>query len=447
MKRTNIILGLILVLAVVLRLAASLYLGDSVQSLPGTADQLSYHNLAQRLLGGYGFTFGEPWWPFTAAGAPTAHWSYLYTFYVALVYLLFGPHALIVRLIQAVLVGVLHPYLAFWLGRRVFSTPVGLFAAGLTAIYPYFIYYSATLMTEPFYIVAILAALCSVILLRDALQTDTGKRNRKVLVYSLMLGIFLSITILLRQLFLLFIPVLFFWIWMANGWRISRQFVTSILLTGALLVISVLPFTYYNYQRFHRFVLLNTNAGFAFFWANHPIYGTHFIPILPPEMGTYGNLIPVELRKLDEAAMDQALLGEGLRFIQKDPRRYILLSISRVPAFFMFWPSKDSDLVSNIARVGGFGLLLPFILYGLVRSFIPKSPVQRFTLRSTSNLLVLFILFYTVIHLLSWALVRYRLPVDAVFLIYAGLAFSDLWAWLGSHLNPKIEKLGTPVSV
>jgi hypothetical protein len=42
-------------------------------------------------------------------------------------------------------------------------------------------------------------------------------------------------------------------------------------------------------------VLINTNAGYAFFWANHPIYGAHFVPILTPEMGTYQSLIPQEL--------------------------------------------------------------------------------------------------------------------------------------------------------
>ncbi|OGO36024.1 MAG: hypothetical protein A2W35_15060 [Chloroflexi bacterium RBG_16_57_11] len=447
MKRTNIILGLTLSLAVILRLAASVYLGNAVEALPGTADQLSYHNLALRLLGGHGFTFGEPWWPSTAAEAPTAHWSYLYTFYVSLVYLLFGPHPLIIRLIQAVLVGLLQPYLAFWLGKRVFSTSVGLFAAGLTAIYPYFIYYSVTLMTEPFYIVAILAALCSAILLREALQANNGKMNRKIMVYSLALGLCLTITILLRQLFVLFIPVLFFWIWMANGWRINRQLVFSVLVSGTLVILTVLPFTIYNYQRFQRLVLLNTNAGFAFFWANHPIYGTRFIPILPPEVAGYDELIPAELRKLDEAALDQALLKAGVQFVIQDPVRYFWLSLSRIPAFFMFWPSRESDLISNVARVGGFGLLLPFILYGLVRSFIPKPPVQQFTSHSTSNLLVLFILFYTLIHLLSWALVRYRLPVDAVFMIYAGLAFADLSAWLGSSFNPKHGKLITVETV
>jgi 4-amino-4-deoxy-L-arabinose transferase-like glycosyltransferase len=439
MKHEKTILALILGLAVLLRLGACLYLGNTVEALPGTADQVSYHALALRLLGGHGFTFGEPWWPSTAAGAPTAHWSYLYTFYVSLVYMLFGPHPLVPRLIQAVVVGLLQPFLAFWLGRRVFSTPVGLFAAGLTAIYPYFIYYSATLMTEPFYILSILAALCTAILLRDALQATGKKSSRKIIAYSLALGLLLTVTILLRQLFILFIPVLFFWIWMANGWRINRQLVTSVLITGSLVILMVLPFTIFNYQRFHRFVLLNTNAGFAFFWGNHPIYGTHFIPILPPEVASYAELIPVELRRLDEAALDQALLKAGVQFVTQDPQRYLLLSLSRIPAFFMFWPSQDSDLISNVARAGGFGLLLPFILYGLVRSFIPKPPVQRFRLERESNLLVLFILFYTVIHLLSWALVRYRLPVDAIFMIYAGLALADLSTWLGSKMHLKGE--------
>jgi 4-amino-4-deoxy-L-arabinose transferase-like glycosyltransferase len=440
-------MGIILALAVLLRLAAALYLGDTVKELPGTADQLSYHNLALRLLGGHGFTFGEDWWPATPAGEPTAHWSYLYTFYVTLVYGLVGPHPLAARLVQAALVGLLQPLLVYWLGKRVFSVTVGLFAAGLTALYPYFIYYAAVLMTEPFYITAILAVLCAAILLREALQASNVRMNRPILLYSLALGATLSLTILLRQLFILFIPVLFFWIWMANGWRIPLRLVFSALITGLLVILSVLPFTIYNYQRFDRLVLLNTNAGFAFFWANHPIYGTHFIPILPPEMGTYGDLIPAELRKLDEAALDQALLAEGIGFVLEDPGRYARLSLSRIPAFFMFWPSPDSDLISNVARFGGFGLLLPFILYGLVRSFVPRPPVQRFSLGLNSNLLLLFILFYTVLHVLTWALVRYRLPVDAVLMLYAGLAFTDLAVWLGGRLPEAGQKTGPAAEI
>ena len=43
-------LAIILILSVILRLAAAIYLGDTVEILPGTYDQVSYHNLALRVL-------------------------------------------------------------------------------------------------------------------------------------------------------------------------------------------------------------------------------------------------------------------------------------------------------------------------------------------------------------------------------------------------------------
>jgi 4-amino-4-deoxy-L-arabinose transferase-like glycosyltransferase len=368
-------------------------------------------------LGGYGFSFDQEWWPITAAGAPTAHWSFLYTLYLVLVYAIFGTHPLAARILQAVLVGVLQPLIVYRLGNRVFGNTVGLIAALLTAVYAYFIYYSASLMTEPFYITTILAALYLAIGFDPKSTQFQGKK------YAAYLGVCLGITILLRQLFLIMIPFLFLWmLWV--GHREWRKAIANLLIAGAMIAGMILPFTAYNYQRFGRFVLLNTNSGYAFFWGNHPIYGTHFISILPPGMGTYQELIPTELRQLDEAALDQALLKRGVQFVLDDPIRYGLLSISRIPAYFMFWPSSDSEPISNLSRVLSFGLLWPFMAYGLIRALF--KPRQSRRISSPIFLLVMFVILYTGIHLLSWALIRYRLPVDAVMLLFAGLAINDL---------------------
>jgi hypothetical protein len=227
----------------------------------------------------------------------------------------------------------------------------------------------------------------------------------------------LGTAVLLRQLFLLFVPFLFLWLL----WYGRKRQIPTVLVAGAVIGVMILPFTLYNYARFHRFVLLNTNAGYAFFWGNHPIYGTHFVPILTPEMGSYQDLIPQELRSLDEAALDQALLGRGIRFVLDDPVRYILLSASRIPPYFMFWPSSDSSAISNLSRVAGFGLYLPFMLIGLWLSFFRKGSA-----RPGLNLVYLFVAVYTLIHLLSWTLIRYRLPVDAVLIVFAALAVIHL---------------------
>lgn len=469
----NLSLSLILLLSVLLRLAAALYLGDHVVDMPGAYDQISYYNLALRLLDGHGFTFDRAWWPMTAANQPTAHWSYLYTFYLAAVYALFGPHPLAARLIQAGMVGVLHPWLVWRLGRRLFDERVGLAAAGLTAVYVYFFYYAGALMTEAFYIVGILWVLDTAIRIgcgsmqmhADGKTTDflpritrismnfraskrtirnvsafTGANLRPILRSVgeqwlwLELGLSISVTVLLRQLFLLFVPFLLLWLWFSLHRRGApvRHLVVSTSVLVVILALCILPFTAYNYVRFQRFVPLNTNAGYAFFWANHPIYGSHFEPILPPEMGSYQDLIPPELHHLDEAALDQALLRRGVQFVLDDPIRYARLSLSRIPAYFEFWPTRQSSLISNISRVGSFGVFLPFMLAGLL---LAKS---RTADRSAVILLLTFASIYTTIHLLSWALIRYRLPVDAVLLIFAGVAVAGLAERIGQRRSSHV---------
>ena len=376
----------------------------------------------------------------TTAEAPTAHWSYLYTFYLAGVYAIFGAHPLAARMIQAVIVGVLHPILAYWLGKKTFGPLVGLIAAALTALYTYFIYYSAILMTEAFYITAILGCL-SLAIAWVEWQTShiDAPWNRRSVLLACGLGVSLGVTVLLRQVYLLFLPFLFGWMWWATGHRFSFRRISSLALPGVILVLMILPFTLYNYTRFERFVLLNTNAGFAFYWANHPIYGRHFEPILPEEMGSYGQLIPKELRELDEAALDSKLLGQGIAFILEDPGRYLLLSLSRIPAYFMFWPSASSGLISNISRVAGFGLLLPFMLFGLVKAFLmqPKSarPVWASAYTSAQALLLNFFVVYSLVHILTWSLIRYRLPVDAILMIFAGLAVFELFQWVAGWIK------------
>jgi 4-amino-4-deoxy-L-arabinose transferase-like glycosyltransferase len=418
-------LAVILAAAVTSRVVAALALGDKVVDLPGTFDQISYHNLAIRVLTGHGFSFGEIWWPITPAGAPTAHWSFLYTFFLVAVYALFGVHPLAARLIQAVVTGLVQPYLAYHTGNILFSKSVGLVSAALTAVYAYFIYYDAALMTEPFFITLVMGSLYLAIVIA---QNSTGAKEdmtvRRAIGLSFLLGLILGSAVLLRQLILLFVPIVFLWLWWVRRKRSLNLTLASFLVASLVIVLMILPFSIYNTSRFGHFVLLNTNSGYAFFWANHPIYGTHFQAILSD--ASYQSLIPDDLRHLDEAALDQALLRQGLQFVLDDPVRYVLLSISRIPVFFMFWPSSDSSLISNVSRVASFGILWPFMAYGLCRAAAHGKLSLADRLASPTSLLLIFVFVYTMIHLLSWALIRYRLPVDAVLVIFAALALVNL---------------------
>ncbi|MFQ5614637.1 MAG: ArnT family glycosyltransferase, partial [Anaerolineae bacterium] len=364
-------------------------------------------------------------------------WSYLYTLYLAAVYGLAGYHPLVARLIQAVLAGLLMPWLVYRLGRRYFGRRAGLVAAGFVAVYAYFVYYAAALMTETFYITGILWTLD----LAGGLGQDRRIQPSVFSLQPFLFGLALAVTVLLRQVFLLFIPVLFAWLlWRAYHaqTRPVLRMIGTLLIATAILTLAIAPWTARNYRVFGRFVLLNTNAGFAFFWANHPIHGYNFTPILPAGGPSYQDLIPPELLPLDEAALDQALLQRGLEFIRQDPGRYLMLSLSRAKDYFKFWPSPESSLVSNVARVFSFGLLWPLMAYGFIASL-------RRLYSSGAFILHLFVLVYTAIHLLSWALIRYRLPVDAVLIVFASAALVDLWAGLARR-RTKIPNIQYPIS-
>ncbi len=417
---------LIIFISVCLRVGVSFYMGNKVVELPGIFDQLSYHNLALRVLGGHGFTFGELWWPITRAGEPTAHWSFPYTLYLVAIYGLFGSHPVDARILQAIVVGILHPYVAYLIGKKAFDRNVGLIAAAVTALYIYYIYYGAALMTEPFYITAILFSLYFSMQLRE-------KQNKKKdFLLGMALGLSLGLTVTLRQVFLLFIPFLFAWLWFAHFKNTRSLPVLSTVLSIVVIVLFILPITYYNYSRFHRFVLLNTNSGYAFFWGNNPIYGTKFIPILTTSQ--YRGMIPEEVRHLDEAALDSELLKRGIQFVVQDPKRFILLSLSRIPSYFMFWYSPASGMLSNISRIGSFGIMLPFMLYGLFLS-IKRSRNFLELVISPAGLLMLFALVYSSIHILTWTLIRYRLPVDAVLIPFSALALQDVYQRVLHALN------------
>jgi hypothetical protein len=251
------------------------------------------------------------------------------------------------------------------------------------------------------------------------------------------LGLSLGVATLLRQSILPWVPVLFVylcWIGWRAGWLCPAVAAAGIV--GLILVACILPWTYRNYRVYGDFLLLNSNTGYAMYSAQHPMHGTGFreFDAAPVPEGWWGR---------PEPELDRDLMRQGIRFVIDDPGRYLALSLSRLRAFFEFWPTPDTTLLHNVGRTGSFGLFLPFMLYGLYLSFrrqppdiaSPVAPSGRRT--SGFGLLYLFIAFYTLLHVLTWAMVRYRLTVDAVLLPFAALALLDLYRrgrrWLAAH--------------
>ncbi len=424
----------ILAVAILPRLIVAVFLGDTIDR---TIDEFSYSALATRVAAGHGFSFGEDWYPFTAAGQPTAHWSFLYTALVAAAYLVAGYHPLIVRLAQGALGGVLLPWLIYRLSRRLFpGRPlVALTAAACAAVYAYFILYAAQLMTETFYIAALLWSLERALALAGDEEQEAWSWKT-----TIVLGVSLAIAALLRQSVLPWVAVLFVWLLVRAfenaGRRLSRwRRMGAVVVAGLFVLLSILPFTVRNFRAYGAFLMLNSNAGYAMYSAQHPLHGTDFQAFTAAPL-------PVDLldQELNEAQWDRALMERGIGFVVADPVRYLRLSASRVLDYFEFWPT-DTTILHNVGRLLSFTLFLPLFVVGTVLGL-------RYAWRESGDpckfwqqpvtLLVMFAIFYSALHIFTWAMPRYRLPVDAAMMPLAALALLEARWLLHKHILAKM---------
>lgn len=410
-KRKQSIMAIVLILccAVALRLAVAVYLGDEVAI---GRDEQSYSALAERVADGYGYSFDTPWYPFgKPAGEPTSHWSFLYTAYIAGIYAVFGSSPLIVRLIGALVGGILLPLMVYRLSRRAFPERplVALLALACGAVYAYFVLFAAQLMTETFYIIFLLWSLECALTLQAHFSTGTKPGLGLILSFGLSLGL----ATLMRQAILPWIAILFLlllWVGFRNGR--FQQALIALTVSGLTLVACIIPFTIRNYLVYDDFLLLNANAGFAMYSAQHPFHGTEFQEYTAAPLPDDLDL------SMSEAALDRELMRRGIQFILAEPGRYLLLSASRAVDYFVFWPMPQTSMLNNVGRVLSFGLFLPLMVAGLWLSR-----------RNWHDLWLLyaFMAFYTCLHIFTWAMVRYRLPVDAVLLLFAAVTLAAIW--------------------
>jgi hypothetical protein len=120
--------------------------------------------------------------------------------------------------------------------------------------------------------------------------------------------------------------------------------------------------------------------------------------------------------------------------VKDDPWRYLRVSVSRAKEFFKFWPTTDSGRASNFVRMLSFGLFLPFLVAGVVLTMLRPLP-ESAPGRSSALLLLSVAALYSLIHLLTWTLVRYRLPLDAVTMPFVGVSIVALFSRLRARAS------------
>lgn len=396
MKRSNARFLLVILLALALRFTAAFLLGNEVSGLSGAHDEITYSQLGFRAATGHGLTFPESWYPWINANEPQSYFSASLSLTLAGIYFIFGYEPLVARLLFSILgVGVVA--LIYLLARRLFGEKIAFLSGIIAAAYSYLIFYSATLVTETPFIFFMLLAILKAHDLRHSSRT----------IDWVILGLSLSLAILFRMAVVFFVPFLILWIMFEK-----RKFVLKSLIPFAIIFASLLPFTIHNYRLWGRFLLLEAQFGHVFWNGNNPGHEGNFHPyrVFP---------IPKEvLASRNDAEINSRLLRMGIHNVIEDPVHFTKLTLTRLREFFTFWPTHDSSLPANLLRIISSGIMLPFAAVGLYLSRRKWRDLLPF---------YLFMLIHTGVYSVSWTMIRYRIPLDAILIAFSALAIISLY--------------------
>lgn len=401
--RRNALL-VILLSALVARVAAALVLGNTVSGLSGANDEITYSMLGQRFAAGHGMTFPIDWYPWIKANAPQSYFSYTISLFLAAIYAIFGYYPLVARLIMGLLSGLI-VWLIYLIARRLFTERIALLASAIAALYPYLLFYGVALLTEtPFTLALLLAVYWS-------LQIKAAERTP--LTTWILLSGSLALMVLLRMAAIFFVPLLLLWLWLTMQ-QPRRRYPLSMPLL--VIIVAIAPLTIRNYQLWGQFNLSEAQFGHVFWNGNHPDQQWDFHPYrtfpIPPAI----------LASENDVTITNQLLQMGLQNVVNEPLRFVFVSLARLRELFTFWPKADSGRLANLLRILSFGWLAPLAAFGVVanlRHWRTLAPIY------------LFILSHTGVYAITWTMIRYRMPMEPFLIMFGAYTIEQIYArWL-----------------
>jgi 4-amino-4-deoxy-L-arabinose transferase-like glycosyltransferase len=330
----------------------------------------------------------------------------VYPYFLAFIYGLSGTFEA-ARWTQAAFGALLVPAVGL-AGARAFSVRTGQWAAAVAALYPEIVWFSAHFWSETVFMVLLWWGI------ERLLAADTSDGPGR----AVAAGVFWGIAILTRETILYFLPLAALWL-VTRGGRAARVRAAAFLAVSLLVVA---PWTYRNWLAFHAFVPVSTAGGQNLFQGN----------ALIDRDTTYEMVDAVQGR----VAQYHYAMRMGLQAIRDRQPWWIFEKLrDEMP---LFWEA-DSLVLVHIKR-GAYGPVAPALAVGV--ALIVLTPyllvlalsvlgATRLTWSRPTVLLVSFLAYYNLLHVVTHGFARYRLPVMPVMFLIAGIGWA---AWREGEL-------------
>lgn len=345
---------------------------------------------------------------------------------LALTYKCFGHSYVAARVVQAILGGVL--VLAIYgAGLSLFDRACATLAALGVALYPQLIYLSSVFYAEHLFAVLLAVAVF-------CLARWDGKGARWLVAG----GVTLGLGALCRPVGIAVIPFAAAYVfWRApvgRRWAMGAAIVATSLLT-------ILPWTIRNAVVFHRFVPVATGYGVQLWRGNNDLArgdadDRHLIPLSPvwqeraaalpearrAEAIQEGTRLLDELKALPPGDGDRRLAVEGWRWLGAHPGRFIALSARRLVTLYSAFTRTmtENEAANRWSRLVAAVSFYPVLVLGLIGIVVAwrRNPV--------SWIIPAVIAGVTLAYLPATACTRFRLPVDAFWILLASVTVTGL---------------------
>jgi 4-amino-4-deoxy-L-arabinose transferase-like glycosyltransferase len=365
------------------------------------ADPLTYDQIARNLVAGRGFRGASFYYP-PGSDVPTAFWDALYPLFLAALYSLFGPTVHAVRLAQAAL-GALAVAGTFVLGRQLVRPAVGIVAGAISAVYPFFIYYSGQVLTETLFMALVVWLFVA----------GFWAVERRTVLSFLLFGAIAGLAALCRAEIFLFGPLFALWC----AWRSSklpwRRLRLAAVAGGAMLAV-MLPWGLRNEATHGQLILTTTKLGYNLYKYYHPTMSAdQTVRAVPfPDFG-----------ERTEPQREALLRQEGQRFMAENPGRTLWFMAHKLVLLFKLTPSNEVNRQYALVSLLSYGLLLPFMAWGF---YLGARRGGRFVP------VLAYILFSVATKVAVFAGIRLRMQIEPFLILLAAHALVTLASRVGA---------------
>ncbi len=399
--RRDPLLWLLVALAFIVRIAYNLALHPDGHP-PGSfvIDETEYFGAAHVLAEGRGFSYFD-----------TALWVRppLYVASLAVVMRVAGDGYIPALIFQALLSALTLPALG-WLAFRVGGRKAARWTLLLALLYLPLTLFAGLLLSETLFVLLFAWSLVALVLARERLDGVWDWRIWAVLASA---GLLLGLGVLTRSTALGFVPLVMLWLARGKGMPLRRRLTAPAIVLGVCVVV-ILPWIARNYVAYGRFIPVDTTGGYNLWLGS---IGVRDEARLEADLRTIPNPADRQSYAYEQAfktiaADPVAFIGKGVKesldlwrpLFSAEERQVRGFSLGRVPA----WHLLSLFLFDDVLYV----VILVLAILGLLLA--PPHPLK--------SLAGLWVLLWVVMSFIFFAVTRFRLPVVAFLIPWAGVA-------------------------